>query len=325
MDSIAFAQIKPTLSLFQDDGCNFISALAYSAGGNKFLSGAVDLYIWDTHTGEKLQTIKDVQSDSAALSNDESMVAVGRSHRWIRIWNTKTGELLYTKKEDPKLSPSPISVFTIAFSPKGDRIIFIDQEGILNDWNYKSDMNHSVALQGFGVPWPPNLIQFFEDGERIFYSAYIISLTDKKELYQIGNSQGSTITLQNKIAALHWPDGFTQNYHILALYDSNSYEKIYESPHFVYDVGTSVEISPDGRYVLVRKTAENKEQTRLIDTQTAQVSKIFVNSKGESENIDRILFSPNGKQVALVSGITVNLYDISDLYSSVPGSANLKQ
>ncbi|RJP31545.1 MAG: hypothetical protein C4527_07470 [Candidatus Omnitrophota bacterium] len=59
----------------------------------------------------------------------------------------------------------------------------------------------------------------------------------------------------------------------------------------------------------------------MIRISDFSVQRSFVNDKGESPLIDRIEFSPDGKHIALASGKTVDLCDVSDITAHAKGSS----
>ncbi len=315
---IANAQQKPQFSLIHDDGFDSVTALAYSSDGSKFISGTVNIIIWDTQTGEKLQVIPEVAPECVSLSHDGSMIAIGRSHLLTKILDVKTGNLLFSH-EGPFDPSGPLSILAINFTQKEDKVLFVDQNGYLNIWDYQNDIIDSMHIPSFGINWPPIPIQLFKDGVKILYGSHVLSLLEKKELFRFS---GTPIIINDlQIASLIRSGGSYQFCH-KELYDINTYEEIDEYPHFNCK-SIQVKLSPDGNHVLIGKTKDNNEETRIVDTQTTQVQKTFQNSKGTIDNIDRILFSPNGEQVALVSGNVINLYDLSDLTSTVENAESM--
>ena len=123
-----------------------------SADGNLMLSAGDDpnpeddqdehiAYLWDTETGEILQTFRGHTGgvNSAVFSPDETTVATGSSDRTIRLWDVETGEELQ------RLEGHTASVNEVIFSPDGTLLASSSWDDSVRLW----DVASGQQLRGF--------------------------------------------------------------------------------------------------------------------------------------------------------------------------------
>jgi WD40 repeat protein len=127
--------------------------------------------IWDAATGKQIAELKgDDHSEepssspisdrtSAAFSPDGTRIAASGMDFRVRIWNTKTGDLL------KRLSgPRTYGVFPISFSPDGARIVAPSMVGTVDIWDAATGRSLMVLA---GHDRPVNSAAFSPDGSRI--------------------------------------------------------------------------------------------------------------------------------------------------------------
>jgi WD40 repeat protein len=143
----------------------------------------------------------------------------------------------------------------------------------------------------------------------------IVSLSTKDVTHNFKEGGSGIINYEeNRIYTIQRFGSGSDHFKIIA-WNADTLEKISEYPSFESRSIVN-KISPDGKFVAVGRTKDAQEETRIIDAQTALVKRKMQNAKDEIPDVDRIVFSPDGKQVALVSKNVVNVYDISDLTST---------
>ena len=111
-----------------------VRSVAFSPDGNKIASGSWDdtIRLWDTNTGEQLQTLTGHTDDvnSVAFSPDGNTIASASDDYTIRLWNAHTGEQLQTLTGHT--SPS----YSVAFSPDGNTIASGSWDGTVLLWEH---------------------------------------------------------------------------------------------------------------------------------------------------------------------------------------------
>ena len=78
---------------------SWLNSATYNAIGSQIVTAAHDrtAKIWDTETGELLQTLKGhTNVIKSAIFNSEGSKLVTTSFKTVKIWDAKTGKLLHT-------------------------------------------------------------------------------------------------------------------------------------------------------------------------------------------------------------------------------------
>ncbi len=102
-------------------------------------SGATRL--WSTGTGKAIHSLppERITITAAAFSPKNNFLVTGRTTQRIDLWNTKKG--VNTKFWQPKKShswrPSAATILAIEFTHKGQRIISVTSNGIVQRWKVK--------------------------------------------------------------------------------------------------------------------------------------------------------------------------------------------
>lgn len=118
-----------------------VSGLAFSPHGTILAIGTRDnkIYLWNYDTGKLLRILGTQKPSSLSFNTDGSSLAnrvIG--DRQVKVWNTNTGESLYT------FEPKVERVFDIAFSPEGHMLASAGWGGI-DLW----DTNTGELLRSF--------------------------------------------------------------------------------------------------------------------------------------------------------------------------------
>jgi WD40 repeat protein/serine/threonine protein kinase len=122
------SNIQPhTKTLFGHEGR--VSAVAYSSDGKSVLSGSWDgtARLWDIEQKKEIRKWDEVGGHAVALSPDGKRAVFGAVP--VRVCDTETGEELL------KLDGHNGRVFTIAYSPTGDRIVTGGRDDLLIVWD----------------------------------------------------------------------------------------------------------------------------------------------------------------------------------------------
>jgi WD40 repeat protein len=157
MAVLSDAQIKPKVTLVHDEGYEGPCTMAFSPDGEKIITGIDQGIVWDLKSGKKVLTIPADWIGRVAFSSDGSMIVSGSAFSNKKIWDAKTGELLYA--HDKEFDPNgPVGIQGITFTPRGDKVIYIEEHGKLMEWDYKTGKVEFVVKI---VPYDD--IQFLND------------------------------------------------------------------------------------------------------------------------------------------------------------------
>jgi len=125
-------------------------------------TGGSAVCLWDTGTGELLRSWSEQGMRTAALSADESVLAVARGHE-IGLYDPHTGFLLRKLT-----SKSLADISAVAFSRSRNHLIAADEQGLIQVWNCDSG-NQERSFPG-GLETPRCLI-VTPDGNSIVASS----------------------------------------------------------------------------------------------------------------------------------------------------------
>lgn len=130
------------------DDTTIINTLVFSFDGSKIVSGSIDetIKIWDYHKEQLIRTlgqhilgqhqdnIYQYQSliNCIVFSPDDSKIASTSNDCSIKIWNSKTGELLTTLK-----NKYHDIVLNVSFSPDGSKIVSVSNNKTIIIYNVK--------------------------------------------------------------------------------------------------------------------------------------------------------------------------------------------
>ena len=157
---LPFHEGEPVEVKFSQNG-----KLLLAAGGWGARSGRV--VVWDVVSGKQLMTLgKEYDSVLAAdIRPDQSIVALGGPDRLVKLYSTKTGELVH------KIKKHTDWVTAIAFSPNGQMLATADRNGGISLWDPDSAQElftlagHKSAVSS--LSWRPDsklLASSSEDG-----------------------------------------------------------------------------------------------------------------------------------------------------------------
>jgi hypothetical protein len=123
LGTIPFAEGEPLALRFSRSGRRLLAA-----GGLPVETGMAAVY--DVVTGKRLASVGQEPDavQSADLSPDERLVAVGCTSRLVKVFSTETGEIVYT------LDKHTDWVTAVAFSPNGKYLVTGDRIGNIHLW-----------------------------------------------------------------------------------------------------------------------------------------------------------------------------------------------
>ena len=109
-----------------------VESIAFSYDSTRLASASSDktIKIWDTGSGECLQTFKHSDSvRSVALSHDSTRLASASNDKIVRIWDTVSGECLQTFKGHS------VAIMSVAFSHDSIRLASALADHTVKIWN----------------------------------------------------------------------------------------------------------------------------------------------------------------------------------------------
>ena len=312
--------------------------MAFSPDGRHVLSGSSDksLKLWDTSTGQLLQTFEGNSAwvYSVAFSPDGRWVLSGSNT--VKIWDAATGQVVRT------LNGHANRVQTVAFSPDGRQVLSGSWDKTIKLW----DASTGLVIRSFeGRTAVVQSVAFSPNGRQIVSARddYSIKLWDSVTGQVLHTFKGH---IGPVLSAAFSPDGrqilsgsadakvklwdaatgklirtfedhLTQVYAVvlsadgkLALSASNDRKLLWETATakvlrtFEGQDVRSVAISPDGRHVVLASDILN-----LWDAATGKLVRTFTGHRG---GVEAVVFSPDGRQV-LTGGWdrTVKLWDVA--------------
>ncbi len=245
-----------------------ISAIKFSPDGESLASASWDktVRVWEVPTGKEVQRLSghSAHINSIAFSPDGHTLASGAMDMTIRLWDLQLQQQLTT------LFGHSDNVSAVAFSPDGKRLVSGSWDKTVRLW----DVQTSQLIRRFeGHSSAVNLMALSQDGQTLLSSSDEYGITLFK-----GNHKG---------LPLHSPKTgsvSSQTFLKTKFFSDNKYR-----PNKIFA------ISPDGQTLAV---VTKEPIIYLLDRQTGQEIKRL---EGQTEEINHIAFSPDGKQLAVGS------------------------
>lgn len=318
---MASASDQPIMVL---DNGEAITAIAFSPDGSKLLVGRGKCFIWDLASGKKILTINSSAATCVAFSPDGKMAATGTDPLFSAIWNAETGEKIQDfHVSHPMSTPEVISA--IAFHLYDPYVITGTSDGAISKWDIHTGKETPLMDLGSTI----DKIHVFSDGDRIAVHKYIISLKTNSILQEFV----SRVHISGDEKYIYCRSGEINevyNGKQVVVYDAKDYHLVKKYPVFISSSSDAL-FSPDGSLVLLSYFVDasgNYDSTKLqlMRVETNEIVHEFKVKGKENMVINEITFSPDGKRVAIVGNRNnIYIWDISDLYSAVPQSTDLKQ
>ena len=151
---IASGSYDNTVKLWRKDDTDYekvlahngrVNALAFTPDGRRLLtgSGAGNLRLWDTRSGNLLSTLqgKSGRITSVAIDDAGSQVATGSGNGTLTIWQLSASNQLTNPKV---LTPVGPQINTLRFHPTdSNKVVAGDHDGIIQVW----DIKQALAVQ----------------------------------------------------------------------------------------------------------------------------------------------------------------------------------
>jgi WD40 repeat protein/serine/threonine protein kinase len=199
-----YSSAKPTLLFTLEGHTGPVDAAAFGDGGQRLVTSAESLRVWDTHTGKELLQIAGGRG-AVAFSPDGRLLASGhaRGHHTIELWDASTGKNLGSLKGHLG------AINSLVFHPKGKYLASASGDKTIRLWDVKSGKEFAVLR---GHLSHVTQITFSKDGRRLASASAdrTVRVWDLPEERQAG-AVPPTLTLHghtNNVAGVAFsPDG----------------------------------------------------------------------------------------------------------------------
>ena len=307
-----------------------VISVAFSPDGGRILTAGADktARLWDAETGKQLAVLEHTgQVLSAMFSPDGGRVATAGADKTARLWDAESGKQLAV------LQGHTARVYTLAFSPRGDKLLtFCPEDKTARLWNVASGMREVTADKREAAGNPSNVVTtrvslppaqtLSRDGVRTVRvdaerraMARVLEVASGKQIAVLQGHTGPIVDVAFS------PDGrrvaTASDDHTGRLWDAVSGKELVVLKH--PDPVTSVTFSLDGNRVA---TTSRDDAARVWDATSGKQIAVLRHDASALGNlvhesspihlhiISRVRFSPDGGRIATMSTDgTVHLWD----------------
>lgn len=312
-----------------DDVNNKIHDIEYSWDSTKVITaGGYHAMIWDVETGKLITALPPEPSGGGlvAFSPDDKTVATTWIHQQLFLWDWQSGEKLKSYQWQSN-AVHPESGRELVYAANGQKIYIGESGGRIIAFNLLKEDYEMIQLFSDGG----NIFNLFlyPQGDKAIFNRCVIDLKTYEELHMFD----SIAFLKNdgkEILSYQIEGSFPNSTYTPMIWDANTFQLKETYPSFM--TSNLYRVSPDFRLIMTAYTNAQSSQikpdmidkTDIFEIDTTNVKRVFMPGGKDDTPIDIIKFSPNGKKVALVSGKTVYLYDISDLTAFIENSEDYR-
>ena len=136
------------------------TVVSFSPNGERIAAINADNSVstWNINTGRRIRTFEDEQIKLVSFSPNGKKIATVSvfAEPAVHLYNVNTGELLQTLS-------NPVDIWSVAFSPDGNRIATGDNNGTIRLWNTHTG-KHLRTLRGHGNSIQVQSLAFSPDG-----------------------------------------------------------------------------------------------------------------------------------------------------------------
>lgn len=304
------------------EGHDFLASSAiFFASGARLATGAGDgtVRLWDVATGTQLLQLDDTGRTAAlAVSPDGRLIATGSAHTDVVVWDAESGEQVAV------LKAHEAAVTALAFSPDGRTLASGDDLGRCRLWTHDSEDSWSGSHWLRGHSRSVTALEFVDGGNRL------ISASGDNTCAQWDVASGQelresvlthpdwisdmAVSADGTKALTSCDDGMLR---LWSLAEARVLSEI-ESPAEV--AFTSVDLSPDARYVMAVSAATGR--VHMWDLQSGEELKpdeqaawlVFGDRAGV---VWAARFNPEGTSVLTLGGNDARLWDFATRESLV--------
>ncbi len=283
--------------------------------------GSEGIVLWDTNSGEKLQTIqldivKNTISGGLIISADGSVLAI-TSQNQILVLNTTSWELRH------RLEDHTTAVDNITFNPSGTLLASGSTDGELKVWSLVSgEVQFTVTVAEAGrFGGYTDDVRFSPDGSRLAVAddngfALILDAATGEELARMRHDAlwTNNITFNSDGSRLFVAPGpnDVENdltiWNIAADLSDDPSEPLAEWFGLHDNLITDLQLSPDGRYLA---TASQDTTVKIWDA-TSDTAIEIATLNGHLNLVSDISFGPDSAKIATLSNGEVCIWNISE-------------
>lgn len=250
--------------------------------------------IWDVASGKLLHTLAHQKQVTSAIFNAQgNLVATASDDGAVGLWNALTGQQVRS------FGPHSSGVLFIAFSPDGERLISGCRDGVVKLWNTANGQEVAPLEKHEGNI---SVVAFDPSGQRVVSAGDdgMVKLRDARSgapvrQFEHGVPVSSVAFSRDGQRILIGCDDGT-----VELWNRADKEPLKLKEH--WGAVVSVAFSRDERVII---TSSYDRTAKLWDAQTG---KLFASFEGHGDESTDAALSPDGKQVATVSGETLRLW-----------------
>ncbi len=318
-----------------------IRTIAFSRDGKHIVTGGLDYTIWDSHNGQKLQTIEGIEfgRKPVALSPTGNQLVTAFGDHAAKVWDVETAV------ERFHLNEHSSSVCSVSYSPDGGKIITSCVGNTAKVWDAKTgeELTHLTLWDEHPIQLC-SIVAFRPDGKRFATSCGAVVKVWDTENYQeifsfdthsslimclafspngkqiatgsfigpakIWNAESGDLLLRlgdekAKVNCIAYsPDGSR----IIVggkIWDIETGQEIYTLKVSSGRIN-AVALSPDGKRIA---TGSDDKTVKIWDTQTGHA---LFSLKGYEKRVGSIHFSPDGKHILTVeeNGHTATIWNM---------------
>ncbi len=305
-----YSQSQPNLTI-HNEGEDGISSITFSPDGSKIMTTWKTVKIFDAHTGELLKILRpEIAPMTAAFSPDEKLVVTAGADMLAKLYDLESATEIFSFQGILPYRQVEMFIASV-FMPNGNQVILGSLRGDIYFWDLVTNDGVKIADTGTNI----SKHYLYPDGSKLISGLYVFSIPDG-ELLHTFPGRGHLTSDGETIFTAHHTGSSSQFLHVIS-WDAQTFEKIKEYPTFHEDLDDII-FSPDGNFFFALEDPNDvrANMPRLFGVNEGAALRTFIPNRDDVA-VDNIVFSPDGKRVAMSFEDTVYIWDISDLTASV--------